>query len=106
MKPKSEKDIRVAATSKIWAFATDMRAASAFYSPCGITRVSIPVAVIIGAAVSTVMVWRSFEHQPKNSPLLTNSIKELEERISNLEIICSDQELDLQRKIKQLKSKN
>jgi Tfp pilus assembly protein PilN len=70
----------------------------------GIT-ISIPLAVII-AAVSTVMVWRSFEYQPKNSSLLTNSIKELEQRISNLGIICSDQKLDLQRRIKQLKSKD
>ncbi len=71
----------------------------------GITRVSSPLAVIIGATVSTVIVWRSFEHQPKNSPFLTNSIKELEQRISNLEIICSNQKLDFQTKIKQLKSK-
>lgn len=105
MTPKSQKDIRVAATSKIWAFATGMLALS--IPLVGITGVSaIPLAVIIGAAVSTVMVWRSFEHQPKNSPLLTNSIKELEQRISNLETICSDQELDLQRKINHLKSKD
>lgn len=71
----------------------------------GIT-ISIPLAVIIAAAVSTVIVWHSFEYQPKNSPLLTNSIKELEQRISDFGIICSDQKLDLQRRIKQLKSKD
>jgi hypothetical protein len=29
-------------------------------------------------------------------------VKELEQRVANLEIICSSQELDLQKKLKQL----
>ena len=65
----------------------------------------LPLAVISGAAVGTVAVWRSSNNQSRN-PLLTDSIKTLEQRIVNLETICSNQELDLHSKIKQLEPKD
>jgi len=102
MADNPEKDIRVTTTSRIWGIATGMLA---ICIPLAIVTNGgsiLPLAVISAAAVGTVAVWRSSDHQPRNSPLLTNNIKELEQRIANLEIICSSQELDLQKKIKQL----
>lgn len=105
MARKFEKDIRVAATSKIWVLATGMLAICIPLSAVTKSGAILPLAVISGAAVGTVAVWRSSDNQSKNNPLLTNSVKELEQRVANLEIICSSQELDLQNKIKQLESK-
>lgn len=102
MKNKFERDIRLAATSKIWSYATGMLAIC--IPLVGITRSPIlPLAVITGAAAGTYVVWRS-DNQPR-SPLLTSSVKELEQRVANLETIISTQELDLEHKIKRLNSK-
>ena len=106
MARKTEKDIRVAATTKIWGFATAMLALCIPLSPVTRTGAILPLAVIAGAAVGSFAVWRNSDNQPRNSPLLTNNVKELEQRVANLEIICSSQELDLQKKIKQLESRN
>ncbi len=103
MANKPEKDIRVAATSRIWVLATVMLAICIPLS--AITgSVVLPIAVILGATVGTIAVWRSSNNQSKNSPLLNSSVKQLEQRVANLEIICSSQELDLHSKIKQLDS--
>ncbi len=106
MARKPETDIRVAATSKIWGIATAMLALCIPLSAVTRSGPILPLAVISGAAVGTVAVWRSSDNQSKTSPLLTNSIKELQQRVANLEIICSSQELDLLNKIKQLESKD
>ena len=106
MARKPETDIRVAATSKIWVIATGMLAICIPLSAVTKSGAILPLAVMSGAAVGTVAVWRSSVNQSKNSPLLTNSVKELEQRVANLEIICSSQELDLQNKIKQLESRD
>jgi len=62
--------------------------------------------VITGAVVGTFAVWHSSDSQLRNSPLATNSMKELEQRVANLEIICSSQELALHNNIKQLETKD
>jgi len=105
MKPKAKRDVRVAATSKIWTFATGMLAICIPLSAVTKSGAILPLAVISGAAVGTVAVWRNSEQQSR-SPLLTNNIKTLEQRVTNLETIWSNQELDLQSKIKQLDSKD
>ena len=106
MARKSEKGSRFAATSIIWGFATVMLAICIPLVQNNGSATILPLAVILGASVSTVAVCRGSDNQSRNSPLLTNSIKELEHRMSNLEIICSSQELDLQSKIKQLESRD
>jgi hypothetical protein len=106
MKSQSERNIRVAATSKIWTFATGMLAIC--IPLVAITRSGpiLPLAVITGAAAGTYVVWRDSENQSRNNPLLTSNMKELEQRIANLEMIVSHQELELDHKIKQLESKD
>lgn len=106
MTPKSERNIRVAATSKIWSFATGMLALCIPLAAVTKSGAILPIAVLSGAAVGTVAVWRSSDNQSRNSLLSTNSIKILEQRVANLETICNNQELDLQRKIEQLEAKD
>lgn len=102
MKNKPEKDIRVAATSKIWAFATGMLAICIPLSSVTRSGPILPLAAIAGAATGTYFVWRDDKHQSLPN---TNS-KQLEQRIANLEMIVSDREFELERKIKQLESKD
>lgn len=71
-----------------------------------VTSGAMPLAVLSDAAVGTVAFWRSLDNQSRNSPLLTDSIKILEQHVANLKTICNNQELDLQRKIGQLESKD
>ena len=104
MAHKPEKDIRVAATSRIWAFATGMLAICIPLTAVTRSGAILPIIVISGATVGTVTVWRRSDNQLK-TPLSTNTIKQLEQRVANLEIICSSQELDLQNKIKHLEAK-
>ncbi len=104
MKSKSE-GLRVAATAIIWGFATGMLVIC--IPLVGMTGTPVlPLAVIIGAAVSTVVVWRSSERKPRNQPFLTSTMQQIEQRVGNLETIVSNQELDLDNKIKRLNSKD
>lgn len=104
MKSKSETRIRFAATAIIWGFGTGMLALC--IPLVGMTGTPLlPLAVIVGAAVSTVVIWRSSANSP-HQPFLTSSMQQLEQRVANLEIIASDRELDLDNKIKRLESKD
>jgi hypothetical protein len=104
MNSKSEKDTRVAATSKIWAFATGMLAICIPLSSVTRSGTILPLAAIAGAATGTYFVWRDSENQHKS--LAASDAKQLEQRIANLETIVSDREFELERKIKQLESKD
>lgn len=103
MNSKPEKDIRVAATSKIWAFATGMLAIC--IPLAGVTRSGpiLPLAAIAGAATGTYFVWRD---DSKQKSLANSDSKQLEQRVANLEAIVSDREFELERKIKQLESRD
>ena len=99
---RKPEDIRVSATSRIWGIATAMLALCIPLAAVTNSGAILPLAVILGAAIGTIAVWRSSNNQLRNSSLSTSSVKELEQRVANLEIICSSQELDLQKKLKQL----
>ncbi|MCL1469326.1 hypothetical protein [Argonema antarcticum] len=102
---KAEKDIRAAATSKIWGMATGMLAICIPLSAITRSGAILPLAVISGATIGTVVVWRDSERGNKRNAELINNAKKLEERVANLEIICSNEELDLRKRLKQLESK-
>jgi hypothetical protein len=65
----------------------------------------LSLSAIAGATASTILVWDQSDRYPSNSPFLTNSEPEIEQRIANLEMILSNQELNLEKNIKQLESK-
>ncbi|GAA6622605.1 hypothetical protein [Scytonema sp. NUACC26] len=99
-------DARVAATTRIWGISVAMLALCIPLT--AITRSSIlPLATITGAAVGTVAVWRSDDRKyKKNNYLPQDKMELLEQRIADLETIVSSDEIDLQRKIKQIDSRD
>lgn len=103
MASKTTKDIRTAATSRIWLCATGMLAICIPLVAITHSGAIIPLAVIGGAAIGTVGVWGGFSNRSINAS--TQSMQKMEQRIANLETICSSQELELHSKLKRLESK-
>jgi len=109
MARKAEKtDPKVVSSAIIWGFATGMLAICIPLVAVTRSGVILPLAVILGASGSTAIVWRSpKKHQPSgNMPELMNSVKQLNERVGNLEVICSSNEFDIQKRLKQLESRD
>ena len=99
-----QRDIRIAATSKIWGFATGMLAICIPLTAVAKGNPILPLAVITGAAVGTTAIWQSSDKKSQNGTLPQNNLEALEERIANLETIIGIQEINLQQKLKQLES--
>jgi hypothetical protein len=99
-----QRDIRIAATSKIWGFATGMLAICIPLTAVAKGNPILPLAVITGAAVGTTAIWQSSNKKSHNGSLSQNNLEALEERIANLETIIGTEEINLQRKLKQLDS--
>lgn len=97
--------IRTAAISIIWGFATGMLAICIPLVSITNSGPILPITVVAGAIIGTFVVWYNPDNQIRNSPRLTNNEKQLEQRVANLEVICSNQELDLQNTINQLELK-
>ncbi|MBO3460776.1 MAG: hypothetical protein KME33_09135 [Aetokthonos hydrillicola CCALA 1050] len=95
--------MRVAAISKIWGLTVGIVAVSIPVSIANETGVVIPIAAIGGASLSSVAIWRSDDQKSKNRHLQQRQIELLEQRIANLETIIGSNDLDLERKIQQLK---
>lgn len=100
MASNSETDNRVAATKQIWGFATGMLALCIPLSPATRSGPILPLAVVTGAAIGTVAVWQSSNRETSNN--LANSIQSLEQRVADLETICSSPEIELQRRFRRL----
>ncbi|MBW4649424.1 MAG: hypothetical protein KME06_12170 [Kastovskya adunca ATA6-11-RM4] len=95
-------DIRVSATSKIWAFATGMLAICIPLADETDSGPLLPLAVISGAAIATSAVWQPSNKKFRNNALQATQVEALEERIANLETIVSSDELNLQGRIQRL----
>lgn len=93
---------KIATTAIIWGFATGMLAICIPIVGMTQSGVILPLAVILGASVGTVVVWKSSGRRSRNISDLTNSVQLLNERIVNLEAICSSGESDVQNRLKQL----
>ncbi|UFP92729.1 hypothetical protein [Gloeobacter morelensis] len=101
-----EKDVRVKATSTIWGCATGMLAICIpLVSIAGDgPALLLPLAVAVGAAVATAFVWKS---QPivggaEISLPAVLRLRQLEERIANLETIALSGEEALKARYRQL----
>jgi hypothetical protein len=90
-----DKDLRVGVTTRIWFFSTIMLAVSMPFARGIGGAVLIPLAIIIGTTVSTAAVWgvlsQLFTQQQTKPPVTPvhadDKVKELEERLANVEII-------------------
>ena len=95
-----QKDIRVDATFIIWGCATGMMAICIPLVSASGSGFILPLAVILGASVSTISVWRSDKQKTLK---LFNNFQQIEQRVRDLETICSSEELNITNKFKQLK---
>gem|GEM_PF-689174 len=90
-------DSKTATTAIIWAFATGMLAICIPLVALTGSGVILPLAVLLGASGGTAVVWRSDRN--RNTFKLTNDISQLQQRIVDLETICSSDEINLQKKL-------
>jgi hypothetical protein len=96
---KSSRDIRLPATSIIWGFAMGMLAICLPLSNDTDRGVVISIGIVSAATVSTVGIWRSSDKKSATSIEPPEPIKELQERIANLEMIATSNSSDWQRQI-------
>jgi hypothetical protein len=100
--PTANPELRMAATSKIWGYAMGMLGIS--IPLAAITEsAAIPIVVVLMAGCSTIAIWIN----PANSSSTTldqEKVKQLEERLANLETIVSYEEPMLRSKIENLRS--
>lgn len=103
-KSEQSKDIRLAATTRIWGCTVGILAICV---PLSIPLRSslIPLAALTGATVGTVAIWRD-EKKYKGNNLAPQQVELLEQRIRDLEAIVSSQDYDLKAQLKQLESSN
>lgn len=103
---KKLRKIQLTTTLGVWGIATGMLALCIPLVTVTESGVILPLAVISGAAIATVVVWRGYERHSINSVALANSMNKLEQRVANLEVIYSNEELSFQDNLKQLESKD
>ena len=100
MKNIAEKNgTKIATTAIIWGFATGIMAICIPLVAISRSGIILPLAVILGASTSTVTVWRD-GHQKVVE--LSNNLQKIEQRIRNLETICSSEDFDFNHKLDQL----
>jgi hypothetical protein len=91
---------RVMMTTRLWAFAVALMALSV--PMIGIERdmAVLPIMIMIGTTISTVVVWRSGSKRSDEMAMLAHSIRELQQQLARQQITSSDD--DLKRKIEEL----
>ncbi|MDF5719217.1 MAG: hypothetical protein PUP91_01735 [Rhizonema sp. PD37] len=93
---------KIATTAIIWGLATAMLAICIPLVTSTGSGVILPLAVILGASGGTVVVWRTKSHRNGEIFELMNNVSELRQRVVDLETICSSDDFEIQKKLKQL----
>jgi hypothetical protein len=97
MEQSSGNGYKIAAIAIIWSLATGMLAICIPLVSITQSGMILPLAVILGVNWSTRIIWRS---SIQNAELMSN-VQPLNERVVNLEAICSD-EVEKQQKLRQI----
>ena len=95
--------VKIGATAIIWGFATGMLGICVPIISISESGITLPLVVILGANITTIIVWYSGSYKSRKS---VQDLQKIEERVRNLEAICSDKELDMTTKIKRLEKVN
>ena len=96
---KKPKDIRLAATSKIWSLAIGMLAICIPLSAATKSGPILPLAVVVGTTLGTASVWRYSTEESTSDRQTSTKIKHLEDRIADLETILISQDINWQHSI-------
>lgn len=97
MEQSSGNGYKIAAIAIIWSLATGMLAICIPLVSITQSGMILPLAVILGVNWSTRIIWQS---SIQNAELMSN-VQPLNERVVNLEAICSD-EVEKQKKLRQI----
>ncbi|MBD2311543.1 hypothetical protein H6G20_07715 [Desertifilum sp. FACHB-1129] len=100
--PQSQEDIRSKTTKTIWSYATGMIALSVIFASGMRYSVLLPISIAAGAAGGTAAVWLSDKKQLDKA----ESLRQLEDRIANLETIAGTSDFSLEQRIRQLESRD
>jgi hypothetical protein len=93
---RAERDPRVAATAAIWGISVGLLGVCVPLIALTNSGVLLPLLVLVGASVSTSAIWLSSRSpQPAKQRKLAQTVVTLEERVTNLEAICSSVDWDL-----------
>lgn len=92
---KKLRKIQLTTTLGVWGIATGMLALCIPLVTVTESGVILPLIVILGVSVTTTTIWRRNDLDPVNSIALSSSVKELEQRVANLEVICSNEQLSV-----------
>jgi hypothetical protein len=91
-----EQDPRVRATATIWGIAVGMLGVCIPLVAVTSSGLILPVLVIAGASLSSAAIWLSSHRvQTRNQAISSQTVEALEERVRNLEAICSAADWDL-----------
>ena len=93
---KNSQDIRLAATQKIWSLAIGMFAICIPLSNATNSGAILPITVVVGATLGTASVWRASTKESMNNSPVSGKIKQLEERVANLETIITSENINWQ----------
>ena len=87
----NQKDVRVAIISRIWAHATVILLISPlFLGKARDTKAFfLPLTVVFGATTSTIVVLRKFRDGYNNERLTSETLRDFEQRLENLEEIIT-----------------
>lgn len=95
----NERDPKVRATAAIWGCAVGMLGICIPLVAITKSGVLLPLIVLLGAGGGTAAIWLSPDKQQQQANRLTQTVQSLEERVINLETICSSVDFDLQKSL-------
>lgn len=100
---ESSTDTRLAATSKIWSFATGMLALSILFSPTR-DNIAVPISIATSAAAGTAVVWLG--DRKSSISLQEHQLKRIENRLNKIEKRVGEEDLEMWINTKDIASKN
>ena len=100
----TQKDVRVAIISKVWAYATAMPLISILLSGQEHDRtvLFLPATIVLGATISTIVVLRKLRDYRYDALFPSEPLEILKQRIENLEAIAASDARSWDHSLKQL----
>ena len=97
-------ELRAFATKTIWSYATGMIALSMIFGPSAMKSGLLSITRAAGAAGGTAAVWLSPDRNSRKKLEQGMAMKQLEQRVADLETIASAEGLSFEHRLKRLES--
>lgn len=92
---REKNGMKVGTTAIIWGFATGMIAICIPIISMTHSDIFLPLTIILGATISTVVVWRNCKEKVIQ---LSDNFQQMEQRVKDLETICSREDFEANNK--------